>query len=519
MVLSAIRRYKSVTTTILIAACLSAASADAADDLTRPVRVSENGRFLARPDGKPFFWLGDTAWPLVMRLDRAETDSYLEDRAQKGFTVIQAVAYGGPWDGIGKPNRYGELPLIANDPARPNPRYFELVDWLIDRGAHHGLRIALLPVWALEQINGFAQAALSESANAGAGKRIPINPANAEAYGRWLGNRYKDKGVIWVLGGDALPVWPQDASKPGSPLIDHRPIYDAMAKGIIETVGKDAFITYHSCGLSFSGAARPRTSLYFHDRVWLSMNMLQSSHFADPASFFNKGTFDFGWDARRNYEPVRDEYESSPTRPVIDGETRYEDEPIDVTFDERKGFWKAFDSRNAAYHAVFAGAAGHTYGNNSVHQFFDPAHNPPLEWVKSPWQKEIHSLAAGQMRHVKDLMLSRPYFTRVPDQSVLKSDAGSGDDYISATRDRDGSYAMVYSPKGRSFVVDLTKVSGSRAVGWWFNPRTGAATAIKSEFPTQGTLAFTPPTKGPEDDWVLVLDDETRRLPPPGNKL
>lgn len=32
------------------------------------LRVSSNNRFLETSDGKPFFWLGDTAWELFHRL-------------------------------------------------------------------------------------------------------------------------------------------------------------------------------------------------------------------------------------------------------------------------------------------------------------------------------------------------------------------------------------------------------------------------------------------------------------------
>src|SRR5262249_41061615 len=63
-----------------------------ADDLDRPIGVSPDHRFLTQPDGKPLFWLADTAWELFRRLDRGEADKYLKDRADKGFTVIQATA-------------------------------------------------------------------------------------------------------------------------------------------------------------------------------------------------------------------------------------------------------------------------------------------------------------------------------------------------------------------------------------------------------------------------------------------
>lgn len=41
-----------------------------------------------------------------------------------------------------------------------------------------------------------------------------------------------------------------------------------------------------------------------------------------------------------------------------------------------QGSWTAYDARNAAYHAVFAGAAGHTFGNTSVHLSYDPDRFP-----------------------------------------------------------------------------------------------------------------------------------------------
>lgn len=66
------------------------------------IEVSENQRFLTHQGGKPFFYLGDTAWELFHRLDQDEAKLYLKDRAKKGFTVIQAVAIS-ELDGISTP--------------------------------------------------------------------------------------------------------------------------------------------------------------------------------------------------------------------------------------------------------------------------------------------------------------------------------------------------------------------------------------------------------------------------------
>ncbi len=91
------------------------------------LRVSDNHRFLVHEDGEPFFYLGDTAWELFHRLDREDAALLLQDRAAKRFTVIQAVVLA-EYEGLTVPNAYGHLPLLDNDPTRPNEAYFEHVD-------------------------------------------------------------------------------------------------------------------------------------------------------------------------------------------------------------------------------------------------------------------------------------------------------------------------------------------------------------------------------------------------------
>jgi hypothetical protein len=111
-----------VAAALFAASCLGvAATASAQRPQRRPLprlRVSESGRFLVTEDGRPFFYLGDTAWELFHRLTREEAVRYLQFRADQGYNVIQAVALG-EFDGITVPNAYGDLPLLDRDPARP----------------------------------------------------------------------------------------------------------------------------------------------------------------------------------------------------------------------------------------------------------------------------------------------------------------------------------------------------------------------------------------------------------------
>ena len=79
--------------------------------ITQPLHVSPNQRFLTTADGKPFFWLGDTAWELFHRLTREEAEFYLERRQRQGFNAVQTVALS-EFDGLRLPNPYGHLPLL-----------------------------------------------------------------------------------------------------------------------------------------------------------------------------------------------------------------------------------------------------------------------------------------------------------------------------------------------------------------------------------------------------------------------
>ncbi len=192
-----------------------------------------------------------------------------------------------------------------------------------------------------------------------------------------------------------------------------------------------------------------------------------------------------------------------------------------MSFDADKlGRSLAVDARHALYWDLFSGACGHTYGNHAVWQMWAPGRQPingPLMY----WREAIDQPGAAQMQHGRRLLESRPFLTRIPDDSIIaperekNSVPGAGRYRLVATRDRSGSYAMVYVPVGRKFKVHMDKLSGSKAKAWWFNPRTGEAKAI-GEFPTAGEREFTPPDLGEMLDYVLVLDDASQPFPPPG---
>lgn len=437
---------------------------------TPRVKVSEtNPHFLSTTDNRPFFYLADTAWELFHRLNREEADRYLKDRADKRFTVIQAVLLA-ELDGLHTPNAYGHTPLQNDDPTKPNEDYFQHVDWIVNKADELGLTIGMLPTWGDKWHKPLGQGGI-------------FTPENARTYGQYVGNRYKDKPIIWILGGDRAVE--NDA---------HRAILTALAEGLHAGDGNTHPITFHPRGQGNSAD-------YFHDQPWLAFNMWQNGH----------------CDLVPVWDRIGKDYHRTPIKPVLDGEPIYEDHPICFKPKEQ-GTSIAADCRRLAYWDVLSGAAGHTYGNHAVWQMYDE-NRKPINGPLMPWHQAIDRPGAAQMQHLRALIESRPFFLRTPNQDILalepKSGVNAGLKKIVAATSADHTYAFIYTPASRTLTVDLTKISGGTAKAWWYNPRTGQPTAIGT-FPTTNKQDFRPPDPGEMTDWVLVLDDATKNYPPPG---
>jgi hypothetical protein len=437
------------------------------------LRVSTNHRFLVTEAGEPFFWLGDTAWELFHRLDRNDARRYFENRAEKRFTIIQAVILA-EHGGLSVPNAYGNLPLYDLDPTRPNQAYFDLVDEYIGMAANFGLYIGLLPTWG-DKTNPIW----------GEGPAI-FNEDNAYRYGRWLGERYReDTNLVWILGGD------RPAIHEGK---DYRPIWRQMAKGIREGVADQALITYHPMG-------GHSTSEWLQEEEWLDMHMMQSGHGA-------------GHDVPV-WEMIAHDYSLTPTRPTLDGEPNYEDHPVSPwpRWDPALGYYRDHDVRKQIYRSVFAGGCGVTYGHQSIWQFYSPERKP-ITFPDRIWLEALDRPAACQVRYLRSLMESRPFLARIPDQGLLVSPAREGGKHVQATRDNEGSYALIYLPEPLEVKVNLGCLATQRLSCWWYDPRTGEAIET-GEIHGGGIYNFKPPARGP--DWVLVLDDITKGYPAPGS--
>lgn len=421
------------------------------------LKTTENGHYFQFEDGTPFFWLGDTGWFLFKNLNKNEINQYLNNRKEKGFNVIQVAILRGD---LKSPNRYGEIPFHNLDPTRPNEKYFELVDWTLQQAMLKGIFIGLLPTWG-DQVSDLF----------GTGS-IRFNKDNAYEYGLFLGKRYKKyPNIIWILGGDQ-PAFTDSC--------DWRPIWREMIRGINVGSEKKTLVTYHPWGEHSS-------SEFWGNENTLDFNMIHSGHARKDINVWK-------W--------IEKDFNSIPAKPVLDGEPNYEDHPIN--WEKKNGYFRDYDVRKQLYRSVFSGACGVTYGHEAIRQFYSPE-KEPSGFPDRYWYEALDRPGAFQAGYLKDLILSRPPLKRIPDQGLIKDGQDKDGEYITAFRDEDYNYAMIYLPVGKKIEINTYWIKGEEVFAWWFNPRTGESLQI-GKIKKQNSIKFEPPSLGVGNDWVLVVE-------------
>jgi len=418
-----------------------------------PLKVSANGRYFVDREGKPFFWLGDTAWPLFTLYSQSQAENYLRNRAAKGFTVVQAalawpVGSDNPPEAIPPllnvpvPNISGEPIWINNNPATPNDAFFKHVDDLVAFADRQGLVVAILLVQG-QFVN----------------QTKTLTAQNARVFGRWVGNHYKNApNIVWVNGGDRTPVGFED-------------VYLELGRGLREGDGGAHLMTYHICGWHSS-------SQFFHRANWLDFNLIQT------------------WtDWPKVYPAVSADLAMTPPKPVVLGEGAYEDGP-----EYPLGPITPLIVRRQAWWANLAGG------------FFSYGQNQMWRMAKG-WEKAFDTPGAGQVCLMKKMLTAYPWWDMIPDQGLFESGVSSEQTLNAAMRSSDGKVAIIYlSGKSRVF-LHLDKILTKNVKVTFVNPGTGE----RKEGGTYATGNLTddtfPPTQirdfvtpGFWEDAVLILE-------------
>jgi hypothetical protein len=418
------------------------------------LRVSANRRYLVDQNGTPFLLQGDAAWSLIVAMSDAEVEQYLSNRREKGFNTVLVELIEHRFAKKPPFNEAGDAPFATpGDFSTPNEKYFAHADWVIHKAAEYGMVVMLAPIY-LGYI-GTDEGWIEEIRK--------LEPEKCLAYGRYLGNRYKDfDNLIWVMGGDRNPETALEK-------------VNLIALGIRESDKRHLFTAH--CHPENSAVDR------YDSGGWLDFNTTYTYQVV--------------------HQKLLGDYNRTYPWPFILIETSYEGEHNA----------SEVQIRRQAYWSVLCGGFGHVFGNNPIWHF----NGPTLFPTSLSWQQSMDLPGSVGMMHWGRLFRSRPWFDLVPDQKHEVVTGGLGEfqglDYLAAGRTPDGGTVIAYMPSKRTITVDVSKISGTEAHAWWFDPRTDKATA-GGDFPTSGMREISPPAEG---DWVLVLDDASLNRPPPGS--
>lgn len=237
-----------------------------------PIKISKDKRYLVDYDNNPFFYHADTCWKLFWEFTEEEAEVYLEDRMQKGFSVVQVQLL--PHRDY-QANREGNMPfVIRGDMTTHNEAYFRHVDRIINIAMNKGIGLMIAPAWASKWEQDWYR---------------HLNAGNAEIYASYLAKRYKDfKNIIgWIHGGDDDALELHDAIR--------------ICGNVFKDIAPHQLNTFHAYvkgGWTF-----------FNNDSWYDLNMAYSYDYKDMI------------------RQITEAYRLIPVRPVFLGETHYESNP------------------------------------------------------------------------------------------------------------------------------------------------------------------------------------------------
>lgn len=431
------------------------------------LKVSENKKYL-QTGSKPFFWLGDTAWLMFSKLTKEEIYLYLKNRKEKGYNVIQISVIHSLKD-LDNPKFTGDNKIfIDNNFKKPNEKseYWNHIEYAIDTASDMGMYVGLLPTWGSFVKDGI------------------INLENGEIYAEFLASRYKDKkNIIWIIGGDVR----------GDAGLD---VFNLLGE-TFRKLCPDKLLAFHPFG-------RTSSSYWFNDSKWMDINMYQSGHRRyDQISL---GEWDdnskkeefYGED---NWKYTNFDLSQENLRPTFDAEPSYEEIPQGL-HDGTQPRWYDNDIRRYAYWSVFAGACGHTFGHNSIMQFYRFEEGLGAFSANKSWEDSLHDLGAGQMKHLKDLVETVDYYNGKSNDEILIG--GQREKYDRVAIFHSDKFLMAYTYLGDKFSLDLGKINFEKCESYWFDPISGIysfAGIIQNN-----KKEFVPPKKHcGHNDWILLL--------------
>lgn len=416
-----------------------------------PLQVSSDGRYLEDSTDKPFYFVGDTHWPLFWHYSLEDAERIIDDRAEKGFTsLLVSVA---PFED--HRNTEGRRAFVDRRTLKPDEAYFEHADAVLDYVASKGMAAYAVVLWW----GNFHR---------------EVNAEAVESYGRWLGERWKDRdNLIWVLGGDK----PRPAGD--------RMRFRALARGFRDG-GAKQIMSWHPFGGVPWLSSGHSSSEYLNTEDWLDFSSVQAHAFGG-----------------RMASRVLQDYQRSPARPTVLIEQWYFGTKLRDPGPGYPVHQPGVRVRQGHYQArIGGGSFGEGYG---AWPFWYHS-SSRTEWSEA---LEAQPIAVQIGMHMPRFFEALPWWTLRPDREgmILKRGAGRSWswDRAVAAGNPERSVAVVYIPSRRSVDVDL---------GWfarpvearWYDPTDGSYSSAGSH-QNRSIRTFETPARNADGDgdFVLVL--------------
>jgi uncharacterized protein DUF4038/collagenase-like protein with putative collagen-binding domain len=427
-----------------------------------PLKKSPNNRYLTTQNGTPFLIVGDSPWELTSQGTYADIDTYLANRASKGFNAINVQIIDSMF-GDNAPNDIdGIAPFTTpGNFSTYNSTYFNRFDYIVDHAKNYGMVVVAFPLFLGYNCGpqGFSSQVLADTT------------AHLQSYATFLGNRYKNKGnIIWVVGGDANP-----------PACGLSAKVDAFVRALV-AADPNHLVTAHN-----QGPNEAVTPWLPNVPSWLTLN---SVYGPSPLTFTQGQT---AWNR-------------TPTRPFFLIEAYY--------YGDRHGLSRQ-QIRQEEYWAFLTNICGVFFGHCPVWGLSSATTLTSCHAGINPdWHVAMDSAVSYDMTRFKNLFTSVAWQTLAPDfaHTTVTAGYGSGTTTVTTARASNGSFVMSYLPSLNRVTVNMTKLTGSSVAARWYDPSNGVYKIVAgSPFPNTGTRVFTPTGNNSSgaSDWVLLLQSST----------
>ncbi len=422
-----------------------------------PLRIEPGKRYLLDSAGRPFFIHGDTPWSIEAQLTHAQIDTYLNDRASKGFTALLFQCMEHYFSSQTPPWRNAQSSI---DPFTTTTAsscswtsrvetYWQTMDYIVGGAKSRGMVCFITPAYL-----GFGGGAGGSSDQGWNGAVVNANAADLQSYGAFLATRYGQGfgNVIWVMGGDYAGTTAE------------RDKQWNIATGI-RSVTPSAIITGH-------GARTQEAFAYWNGYTGFNLNNI----YTDGIEYTYAAT------AYARLGPM----------PFVLIEGYYDGETATPA-----------DCRRQAYASILSGACGHFFGNNPIWGFGEPNANGGAG-AAAALSSALNTTATQHMAHVKALFTAYDWWKLQPrtDASLVSSALGSGTSRVCPALASDGSFAMIWKPGSGALNVNLAALTPATVRARFFDTVTGTySTVTGSPFKNSGSVSFQWP-----GERVLVLD-------------